>query len=116
MADNHDVPARSYGCSYGCGNPYDYVLVDVQGSETLLLCVPCFIRTAMEMVDAFVKRGDPEIEVRIAEGAVSDQAPMNGRQVAKRGHEAPGDTDNEDAIETFESYVLDDEAAEILGS
>lgn len=115
MTEQPDVPARSYGCSYGCGNPYDYVLVDVQGSETLLLCVPCFIRTAMEMVDAFMKRGDPEIEARVAQGAVSEQAPMNGRQVAKRGHEAPGDADDADAIETFESYVLDDEAAETLG-
>jgi hypothetical protein len=116
MAEKPDVPARSYGCTYGCGNPYDYVLIDVQGSEVLLLCVPCFIRTAMDMVTAVVEKGDPEVEKRVAEGAVSDQAPMTGRAVAKRGHEAPGDVDDENAIETFESYVLEDEVADILGS
>lgn len=115
MAETPDVPARSYGCTYGCGNPYDYVLIDVQGSEVLLLCVPCYIRTAMDMVTAVMEKGDPEVERRIAEGAVTDQTPMNGRQVAKRGHEAPGDVDDPDAIETFESYVLEDEAAETLG-
>lgn len=115
MSDAVDVPPRSYGCSLGCGNPYDFVVVMVEDGTTQMLCTPCFVRTAADMLEAMLNSDDPEVQRRIAEGGTVEQVPMAGRQVAARGHEAPVDSLDPDAIETFESYVLDDEIDAVLG-
>lgn len=114
MPDIEETPARSYGCSLGCGNPFDFIVVGVQDGEAQMLCVPCFVRTAMDMVAAIVNPDDPDVAQRIAEAGTVEQVPMTGRQVAKRGHEAPVDTVDPDAIERFESFVLSDEVDDIL--
>lgn len=80
-----------------------------------MLCVPCFVRTAADMLEAMVNPDDPEVQRRIAEAGTVEQPPMNGRQVAKRGHEAPVDSLDPDAIERFEGYVLSDELDEAIG-
>lgn len=115
MSDTVEVEQRSYGCSLGCGNPFDFVVTLVQDSTTQMLCTPCFVRTAADMLEAMMNPDDPEIQRRVAEIGTVDQVPMTGRKVAKRGHEAPVDTLDPDAIETFASYVLDDEVDAILG-
>lgn len=114
MSEPETIEPRSYGCSLGCGNPYDFVVVLVQDSTTQMLCTPCFVRTAADMLDAMTNPNDPEVQRRIAEVGDVEQVPMYGRQVAGRGHEAPADTVDPDAIETFEGYVLDDEVDRIL--
>lgn len=115
MSDDTTVERRSYGCSLGCGNPYDFVIVLVQDGEAQLLCTPCFVQTAMDMVTAIMNPDDPEVQKRVAEAGTPEQVPMNGRQVAKRGHEAPADTIDPDAIDTFEGYVLADEFDDVVG-
>lgn len=116
MSDAEVIEARSYGCSLACGNPYDFIVVLVDDGTTQFLCTPCFVRTAADMLEAMTNANDPEVQRRIAEAGTVDRVPMNGRQVAKRGHEAPADSLDPDAIEEFESYVLDDEIGEILGT
>lgn len=115
MSETDTVEPRSYGCSYGCGNPFDFVVTTVQDSSTLMVCTPCFVRTAMDMVAAIVNPDDPEIAARLAEAGAVESVPMNGRPVAARGHEAPVDSMDPDAIETFAGYVLDDEVSDVLG-
>lgn len=116
MVDNTDeVEQRSYGCSYGCGNPYDFIVVMVRDAETQMLCVPCFIRTAMDMVSAIVEPDNPDVQQRVMEAPAPEQVPMNGRQVAARGHEAPVDSLDPDAIGKFEGYVLSDEIDDFIG-
>lgn len=115
MSEIETIDARSYGCSLGCGNPYDFVVVLVQDSTTQMLCTPCFVRTAADMLEAMTNMSDPEVQRRIAEAGAVEQVPMYGRQVAARGHEAPADTIDPDAIETFESYVLEDEVDAVIG-
>ena len=114
-ADDEDIPKRSYGCSNGDGNPYDFVVVTITDASTLFLCASCFIQTAQAMLMAMVEPENPEVQRIMAEAGEIDQVPMNGRQVAKRGHEAPAEVDDPDAIDAFDSYVLDDEVAETLG-
>jgi hypothetical protein len=69
----------------------------------------------MDMVAAIINPDDPDVASRLAEAGSVDAVPMGGRQVAKRGHEAPVDSLDPDAIETFAGYVLDDEVSDVLG-
>lgn len=115
MSDTTGVEPRSYGCSLACGNPYDFVVVLVQDGTTQMLCTPCFVQTAADMLSAIVNPDDPEIQRRMSDVGPVEQVPMAGRQVAKRGHEAPADSFDPDAIETFAGYVLDDEVNDVLG-
>lgn len=115
MTDDTTTERRSYGCSMGCGNPYDFIVVMVSDADTQLLCTPCFVRNAMDMVTAIMNPDDPEVVKRIAEAGAPEQVPMNGRQTAKRGHEAPADSLDPDAIDKFEGYVLDDEVDDVIG-
>lgn len=115
MGDTVEPERRSYGCSSACGNPYDFVVVSVQDAETLMLCVPCFVRTAQDMLEAMINPDNPEVAKRIAEAGTVEQVPMYGRQVAARGHEAPVDTLDPEAIDKFEGYVLADELDDAIG-
>jgi hypothetical protein len=115
MSEAVDIEPRSYGCSLGCGNPYDFVVVLVQDATTQMLCTPCFVRTAADVLDAMTNPDDPEVQRRIAEIGPAEQVPMYGRQVAARGHEAPADSMDPDAIEEFAGYVLADEIDAELG-
>jgi hypothetical protein len=104
-----DASQRSYGCSYACGNPYDFVVVTVSDGSTLFLCVPCFVHTAGEMLEAMINPDNSEVVRKLREAGVADGTPMEGGGVKRRGHNAPTDTEDPDAIETFEAFVLPDE-------
>jgi hypothetical protein len=116
VSDAVELEPRSYGCSLGCGNPYDFIVVLVQDGETQMLCTPCFVRTAADMLEAMINPDSGDVLKRVAEAGTPEQVPMYGRKVAKRGHEAPADSLDPDAIETFESYVLDDEVDAVIGT
>ncbi len=109
MPDDAVEVVRSYGCSLGCGNPYDFVVVTVQGTDTMFLCTPCFVTTAGEMLEAMINPQNSEVIRKMAEAGDVPQIPMNGSGPRKRGHNAPAETEDPDAIERFESFVLEDE-------
>lgn len=100
---------RSYGCSLGCGNPYDFVIVMVSGAETQFLCTPCFVQQAGQMLEAMINPDNPEIQRMLSEVDEVEQPPMNGVRKPRRGHEAPAELNDPDAIEAFDSYILEDE-------
>jgi len=100
---------RSYGCSYGCGNPYDFIVVTLDGEKPQFLCTVCFIQTAAQMLEAMQNPDNPMIQKLLAEaGEPDEQAPFNDT-VPGRGHNAPVEVNDPDAIEAFESFVLEDE-------
>lgn len=109
MDTDQSTVKRSYGCSLGCGNPYDFIVVMVSGAETQLLCTPCFIQTASQMLEAMINPDNEMVRQLMSEAGETEQVPMNGVRAPRRGHEAPAETDDPDAIEAFDGFVLEDE-------
>ena len=110
--DNDRPTARSYGCSYGCGNPYDYVFVSVADGTTEFPCMPCFIRLAVEIVQAVQTTEGAELVTAINDMGKLQAAPMTNSKTRKRGHEAPVNADDEALIEAFDSRITADELPE----
>jgi hypothetical protein len=77
--------------------------------STLALCSPCFIRTAQAMLESMINPDNPEVQQALANAGEVEQVPMFDDGVLKRGHNAPVDSQDPDAIEQFASYVLEDE-------
>ena len=96
---------RSYGCSYGCGNPYDYVIVSVADSTTELLCLPCFLRLAEVVLDAVTHPEADEVRNAVEAAGQVEQTRMNGQGPKARGKNAPANTDDPNLIEAFDSVM-----------
>jgi hypothetical protein len=109
MSETSEAPARSYGCSRACGNPYDFVIVTVSEAFTEMLCFPCMVQTAMDMVRAVVNPDDDAVKAAIAEFPASEQVPMVGGVTRKRGHHAPAESDDPDALDFFDGVITEDE-------
>jgi hypothetical protein len=109
------APVRSYGCTYGCGNPYDFVLISVVDGTTEFLCLPCLINLSVEMVNAVNSPDSPEVQAMLAAAGTVDQAPMTvpGPKPGKRN--APVTAADDDLIQAFDSRLTYDEVAESLG-
>lgn len=103
---------RSYGCSFGCGNPYDYILVSVVDSTTEMVCLPCFLKLSSEILEAVVNPDNPDVMQAIAQAGQVEQAKMNGSGPRKRGKNAPANTEDPDLIEAFDSAITVDELPE----
>ena len=113
MTDQPAQPAqRSYGCSYGCGNPYDFILITVSDSTTEFLCLPCLVHLAGDLVEAVVNPDNPEVQRKMSEAGEIVQAPMTGDAVPERGHNAPIGTDDEDLITEFSDVITVDQLPE----
>jgi hypothetical protein len=54
-------------CSFACGNNYAFVVVTVADSTTQFLCVPCYVQTAMAMVQAITDPDSPVVRDAVAE-------------------------------------------------
>jgi hypothetical protein len=104
-----ELGARSYGCSFGCGNPYDYIVISVVNGEVEFLCLPCYVKLASDMVAAVLEPQSPEVQeaMRLAGESAGDQAP--GPRGRRRGHNAPATTDDDDILSAFESAITYEE-------
>lgn len=100
---------RSYGCSFGDGNPYDFVVVTVVDSTTLFLCAPCFVRTALEMVQAATEPYAAETLMAMQHAGTVTPVPMDGSPVKTRGHNAPAESDDPDLFDAFDSVITPEE-------
>lgn len=107
--DGSEVSKRSYGCSFGDGNPYDYIMVDAQSGDTLFVCVPCFIRQAMDMATAFINSDDPNVRAIVEMMEQAQGEPVPGPAGRKRGHNAPAGEFGEELFDHYEDRVLPDE-------
>lgn len=104
-----ESPERTYGCSFACGNPYDYVMVDVQAGETMFLCVPCFIRVASDMVEAITNPDNPKVQFAITQEGMDAAEAAPGPTAKGRGKNAPAGSDDDDLLEAFNSVITVDE-------
>lgn len=109
MSETSEAPARSYGCSRACGSPYDFIVIAVSEAFTEMLCLPCMVQTSMDLVRAVVEPDDETVQAAVAEFPASEQVPMTGGVKRKRGHHAPAESDDPDALEMFDGVVTVDE-------
>lgn len=108
---HHETP-RSYGCSYGCGSPYDVILVSVKDSTTEFLCIPCYVRLAVDMMKAFLGDADKEVATALADKAELATMVTGEFDIKARGHNAPVATEDDDLIEAYQGVITEDELPE----
>jgi len=105
-----DVPTeRSYGCTFGCGNPYDYVFISVRDGTTEFLCLPCFVRLASDIVSAVTEPDPEQVAKWLHTISPLAQPPMTGSAARKRGHNAPATNADPDLFEAFDAVITEDE-------
>jgi hypothetical protein len=102
-------PARSYGCSWGCGNPYDYVFVSVQDGTTEFLCLPCFLKLAEQIITAVTSPEGQDVLKALADSAQLESAPMTDGAIRARGHNAPATAEDPDLIDSFDTVMTVDD-------
>lgn len=103
------IPERSYGCTFGCGNPYDYVFISVRDGTTEFLCLPCFVRLAGDIVSAVVDV-TPEKEMKwLKSMSPLTSTPMSGNGARRRGHNAPATSDDPELFDAFDDVITEDE-------
>lgn len=107
-----DTPHRSYGCSFGCGNPYDFIFVSVSDGTTEFLCLPCMVRLATDMVAAVTEPDNPTLLQALAGAGHVDSAPMANGGVKRRGKNAPVTADDDDLLSAYEDVITEDELPE----
>lgn len=102
-------PPRSYGCTFGDGNPYDYILISVVDGSCEMVCLPCFVRLARDMLAAMLNPDDPEVLKAIAllNNTQDEQAP--GPSGKRRGHNAPATNEDPALFDSFESVMTVDD-------
>lgn len=102
-------PTRSYGCSFGCGNPYDYIVVSVSDGTTEFLCLPCYVKLAADMVAAVTSPEADDVKEALANAGTVETAPQTHSKPKSRGKNAPVTTDDDDLLEEFSSVVTVDD-------
>lgn len=112
MAATPVIPERSYGCTFGCGNPYDYVFISVRDGTTEFLCLPCFVRLAHDML-ATVTEPDPEQTAKWLQTiSPLDNAPQRDGGAKRRGHNAPATNLDPELFDAFDAVITEDELPE----
>src|SRR5260221_6424579 len=77
---NGTVPDRSYGCSWGCGNPYDYIIISVADGTTEFMCLVCYLKLAQDMIMAVLNPQDPAVKAAMADLGGIEKAPMRSEE------------------------------------
>lgn len=104
-----EASVMSYGCQYGCGNPYHVILLQVQDGSVLFLCIPCFAKTAEEILKALIGEVPDAIDLEMGELAAMQQDQAPGPRARRGRHNAPAGTDSQDLIDAYDSAVYEDE-------
>lgn len=105
-------PVRSYGCSFACGNPYDVIVTMVSDGTTQFLCLPCFVRTAMDVVAAVTDPDAVDVAKALKEAGEVVTVTLPDKAVKPRGKNAPVTEDDDDMIEAFSGVITEDELPE----
>lgn len=109
MTDQPAQIQRSYGCTFGCGNPYDYIVVSVADGSAEMLCLPCYVRLATDMVAAVTDPSDPKVREAMSALAEMPIQTVPGPSGKPRGHNAPATSDDIDDFEAFEDIITTDD-------
>lgn len=109
MSEATGMPERSYGCTFGCGNPYDYIIVSAIDNTVEMLCIPCYIRLAADMVGAMTSPDDPEVMAALKAIGADNAETVPGPKGKPRGHNPPAGSTDPDFIETFDTFITVEE-------
>lgn len=109
MTDPSPELERSYGCTFGCGNPYDFILIDVASGTTEFLCLPDFARLAADMVAAVTSAGDPSVIAAMAYASSDPVESAPGPGGRGRGRNAPATSTDPDLFGHFDAIITVDE-------
>jgi hypothetical protein len=100
---------RTYGCTFGCGNPYDFILIDVRTGTTEFLCLPDFARLAADMVAAVTDGGNPDVLAAMAYASSDPITSTPGPRGRGRGKNAPATNVDPDLFGKFDTVITVDE-------
>lgn len=106
------VTERSYGCSLGCGRPYDFIIIDVQSGTTEFPCVPCYLQLASDMLTAMLEPGNPDVQSALAAIGTVTTVPMDGNGAKRGRRNAPANSEDPDLMEAFDSVITVDELSD----
>lgn len=97
-----ETHGRSYGCTFGCGNPYDVILTMVNDASTEMLCIPCFIKMASDMLTAMVSSTDPNVQAAMEWASKNLAAQVPGPAPKKGRKNAPATADSPDIFDAYD--------------
>ena len=100
---------RSYGCTFGCGNAYDFVFISVRDGTTEFLCVPCFLRLAYDILSAMTESTPEQVAHWLKAISPLDPTPMKGNRPRPGRRNAPATTDDADLFEAYDSTISADD-------
>jgi hypothetical protein len=112
MPAHAKVPERSYGCTFGCGNPYDYVFISVRDGTTEFLCMPCFLRLAHDILSEVINPDPERTASFLHKIAPFDTEAAPGGAPKPRGKNAPATTDDPELFDAFDGVITVDELPE----
>lgn len=96
---------RSYGCTFSCGNPYDYIVISVADGSTEFLCLPCYLRLAQQIIEAVTEPGSEVVQRAMAEMGHLDTAPQTHDLPKPGKHHAPVTSEIDDVMEEYTSVI-----------
>lgn len=110
--DVPSLPPRTYGCTFGCGNPYDFIIVSVSDSTTEFLCMPCYVRLATDMIAAVVDQSDPKVQdmMRAMSDVEMNVAPGPTAQPGRKN--APATATDQDLIDAYDDVITTEDLPE----
>ncbi len=112
MADQPARFERSYGCTFGCGNPYDVIVVSVADSTTEFLCFPCFTRMAATVVEAITATGDAATQLMYAANDTHRQVRMDKPGPKPGRRNAPATAADPGILAAYDDVITADELPE----
>lgn len=100
-----DQHPRSYGCTFACGNPYDVIVTMVSDASTEFLCIPCFIKTAADMLTAMTNHDDPTVKAAMAYAAEHPITQTPGPPGRKGKKNAPATANDLDIFAAYDAVT-----------
>lgn len=100
---------RSYGCSFGCGNPYDFIVISVRDGSAEFLCLPCYVRLATDMIAAVTEQDNPKVAEAVAAMNGDSEATVKGPSGKRGKRNAPTTNEDPDLLDAFDAVITEDE-------
>jgi hypothetical protein len=93
-----------YGCSFGCGNEFTMVVTTVHDTTTQMLCIPCFVKMAMEIIAAMTEPDNPIVQAAMEAQGSDIEYPSNARG---RKQSLIGGVETSDGSEFLDAFEPD---------
>lgn len=103
--ESNEAQPRSYGCTFGCGNPYDVIVTMISDASTDLLCIPCFIKVAHDMLQAMTEHDNPQVQAALAYAAANPLTQVPGPSGRKGRKNAPATSNDLDILDAYDGVI-----------